>query len=231
MGIVIRFPRHGRPAPAASAASRLSSCASASNVISGMPRSDASRAKDSQCADGMPLTRQTLTVGSASTSASATAFVPPKASITESDVIMERKIVCTMQTSQGFATRQPTFLPKYVAMRPMTDVLDPLVDPPEVVAKRLEALRKRYGINTQSEWAEKLGIDKSTYSLMKKGERNLSFPTACRIRREYGISVDWLFFGDLKQSAFQIMADIGRGDAEAAEKPKPLPSRKQRKRA
>lgn len=86
-----------------------------------------------------------------------------------------------------------------------------MMDPPEIIAARLKALRRELGIKTQSAFAHKLGIDKSTYNLYETATRPLTFETACLIRREFGISVDWLFFGDLQQSAIQTMARIGRG--------------------
>jgi transcriptional regulator with XRE-family HTH domain len=86
-----------------------------------------------------------------------------------------------------------------------------MMDPPEIISSRLKALRRELGIKTQSAFAERLGIDKSTYNLYETGKRPLTFETACLIRREFGISIDWLFFGDLQQSALQTMARIGRG--------------------
>lgn len=86
-----------------------------------------------------------------------------------------------------------------------------MIDPPDIIGKRLEALRVELGFKTQTAFAEALGIDKSTYSLYKTGDRQLTFETACLIRQNWGISLDWLFFGDLHQSAIQTMAKIGRG--------------------
>lgn len=98
-----------------------------------------------------------------------------------------------------------------------------MMDPPHIVAARLKALRLELGFKSQSAFAAKLGIDKSTYNPYEKGNRPLTFETACLIRREFGISIDWLFFGDLHQTAIQTMAKIGYG----AETPAP----KQRKAA
>jgi transcriptional regulator with XRE-family HTH domain len=117
---------------------------------------------------------------------------------------MDGNIVCTVQTCQEFATRKTTFSKKYVAIGPM-------MDPPEIVAARLKALRGELGFKTQTAFADKLGIDKSTYNLYETAKRPLTFETACLIRREFGISIDWLFFGDLQQGAIRIMAKIGRG--------------------
>lgn len=86
-----------------------------------------------------------------------------------------------------------------------------MMDPPHIVAARLKALRLELGFKSQSAFAAKLGIDKSTYNPYEKGNRPLTFETACLIRREFGISIDWLFFGDLHQTAIQTMAKIGYG--------------------
>jgi len=86
-----------------------------------------------------------------------------------------------------------------------------MMDRPHIVAARLKALRTELGYKSQSAFAARLGIDKSTYNPYEKGTRPLTFETACLIRREFGISIDWLFFGDLHQSAIQTMARIGSG--------------------
>lgn len=86
-----------------------------------------------------------------------------------------------------------------------------MMDRPQIIAARLKALRLELGYKSQTAFAAKLGIDKSTYNPYEKGTRPLTFETACLIRREFGISIDWLFFGDLHQSAVQTMAKIGRG--------------------
>ena len=87
-----------------------------------------------------------------------------------------------------------------------------MVDPREIIVWRLEGLKAAYmpeGATDQA-FAEAIGIDKSTYSSIKKCERNLSFETGCFIKEKWGISLDWLFYGDLQGSAVQVMANIGR---------------------
>jgi transcriptional regulator with XRE-family HTH domain len=95
-----------------------------------------------------------------------------------------------------------------------------MMDRPEIISSRLRDLRLELGYETQTAFANRLGIDKSTYNLYEKGKRPLTFETACLIRREFGISIDWLFFGDLQQSAIQTMAKIGRGIPVQAQKTK-----------
>lgn len=71
-----------------------------------------------------------------------------------------------------------------------------MVDPPEVIGPRLKALREALGVETQVEFAEKIGVTKNTYNPWEKGSRPLTFEGACLIRKKYGIPLDYLFFGD-----------------------------------
>jgi DNA-binding XRE family transcriptional regulator len=209
MSNVLSFSR-GQARASSSNADRLRAAKSAriSNVMSDRSHLAANATIAAQCADGMPRLRHPLTVGSTSDNSLATAPVPPRAVMIESQV-MDENVVCTMQTCQEFASRKTTFGAEYGAIGAM-------VDTPKVIGNRLEALRKELGIKTQDAFAEKLGIDKSTYSLIKNGRRNLSFETACVARQQWGVSIDWLFFGDLQKSAIQMMARIGRGADEPA---------------
>lgn len=87
-----------------------------------------------------------------------------------------------------------------------------MIDPRETIVWRLERLKEAYLPQDarDSDFAKAIGLDKSTYSWIKKCERNLSFETGCYIKEKWGISLDWLFYGDLQQSAIQVMANIGR---------------------
>lgn len=191
MGNVIRFAHQAR-ASAGSGFGVPSCSARASNVIFGTPRSDAKRDKASQCVEGMPRSRQLLTVESACESSSASAFVPPRASIMKSDVIMASNIVRTVRTCQGFATGETTF--------PVgCGAIGASMDPPEKIGRRLIALRYavKYGNRKQAAFAEETGLTKSTYNPFELGERPLTFEAALLIRRRWGVSLDWLFFGEM----------------------------------
>lgn len=83
----------------------------------------------------------------------------------------------------------------------------------------------RAGLDVESRFAAAAGIDKTTYSLMKKGERDLPFTAACRIRDRWGVSLDWLYYGEQPAGA-QLMAKIGRGPVSAV-----APTAKKQKQA
>jgi hypothetical protein len=206
MGMLVRFT--GQHHVRASATDPI--LAKASKVISASPRSEAKRDKASQCVGGMPRTRQTLTVEGASDSAEDTALVPPSASMTESVVIMDQTVVCETQTSQEFAFRKTTFVTGCDAIRPMPDSREVIFGRLEALRLELHAIDPKAGFDAEGRFASAAGIDKTTYSLMKKYDRDLPFNAACRIKEIWGISLDWLYYGDQPAGA-QIMARIGRG--------------------
>jgi transcriptional regulator with XRE-family HTH domain len=93
------------------------------------------------------------------------------------------------------------------------------------VASRLAALREKLGLD-QTEFAKSLNIEKSTYNAYERGKRPLTIETAKKIRRRYGISVDWLLFGDLGQPNQMFLLTI-----EQPAEPQSKPATKKRKSA
>lgn len=75
------------------------------------------------------------------------------------------------------------------------------------VSNRLAALREKLGLD-QASFAKSLGIEKNTYNAYERGKRPLTIETAKKIRRRYGISVDWLLFGDIGQPNHQFLMTI-----------------------
>lgn len=86
-----------------------------------------------------------------------------------------------------------------------------MIDPREVIVWRLERLKERYMPEASyEEFAKEIGLDKSRMSEIRKMTRGLPFESGCVMKEKWGISLDWLFYGDLQLSAFQIMASIGQ---------------------
>ncbi len=93
------------------------------------------------------------------------------------------------------------------------------------VANRLIALREALAPD-QASFAKSLGIEKNTYNAYERGKRPLTMETAKKIRKKYGISVDWLLFGDLGQPNYQFLLTVeAKIQPPAAE---PAPVRKKR---
>lgn len=86
------------------------------------------------------------------------------------------------------------------------------------VANRLVALREKLNLD-QVDFAKSLGIEKNTYNAYERGKRSLSIETAKKIRRKYGISVDWLLFGDIGQPNHEFLLNLQPAEPAAARAP------------
>lgn len=75
------------------------------------------------------------------------------------------------------------------------------------VSNRLAALREKLQMD-QVAFAKSLGIEKNTYNAYERGKRPLTMETAKRIRKKYGISTDWLLYGDIGQPNHQFILTI-----------------------
>lgn len=130
--------------------------------------------------------------------------------MTESGVNMEATIVCRSQTSQEFAFSKTTFGTRCGAISRMPDKR-------EVIFGRLEALRKELaiqhpdeGFDAEGKFAAAMGLHKTSWSQIKKYERDLPLTAACKAKERWGVSLDWLFYGE-QPAAGQLMAKIGKG--------------------
>lgn len=77
------------------------------------------------------------------------------------------------------------------------------------IAHRLKATREALGFDKQSDFAKQLGLDKSSYNLFENGKRRLTNAVALRLRRKFGISLDWLYCGDVSSLPNKITSKLG----------------------
>lgn len=80
------------------------------------------------------------------------------------------------------------------------------------IARRLVAVREHFK-RKQIDFAADLNIAKNTLNGYESGERPLSLETAKRIRDRFGVSTDWLLYGDVGQPSHDLVIQLG---------PKPL---------
>jgi transcriptional regulator with XRE-family HTH domain len=95
------------------------------------------------------------------------------------------------------------------------------------VANRLIALREKLQ-QDQKTFAESLGIEKNTYNAYERGKRPLTIESAKKIRKKYGISTDWLLYGDLGQPNHGFIMQIEAERAPAAKREPAKPAKKKR---
>lgn len=82
------------------------------------------------------------------------------------------------------------------------------MDTDQDVARRLIAVREHFKL-TQVAFAEKLHIAKNTLNGFEKAKRPLTLETAKRIRQRFGISSDWLLYGDVGQPSHGLVLELG----------------------
>jgi len=64
------------------------------------------------------------------------------------------------------------------------------------VAHRLTALRETLGL-TKAEFADAIGVDRSSYTKIEKGAKPLLPPAAFRIYALYGVDMNYLYLGQV----------------------------------
>lgn len=84
----------------------------------------------------------------------------------------------------------------------------------------------------QVQFAEKLNIAKNTLNGYETGERPLPAEKARRLRERFGISLDWLLYGDIGQPGYEVAVKLGpkptiKADAKAAS-PQKVPTHRRK---
>lgn len=84
------------------------------------------------------------------------------------------------------------------------------MDSDDDIARRLVAVRQIIagGLN-QQDFARSIKLEKNVYNPFEKGKRPLTLDAARRIRRRWGVSVDWLLFGDFGLDQREALQRIG----------------------
>jgi transcriptional regulator with XRE-family HTH domain len=67
---------------------------------------------------------------------------------------------------------------------------------PAVVAPRLIAIRAALGLN-KATFADMIGVDRSSYTKIEKGEKPLLPPSAYRIYKLYGVDMNFIYLGQV----------------------------------
>jgi transcriptional regulator with XRE-family HTH domain len=87
------------------------------------------------------------------------------------------------------------------------------------VGERLEIARGVTGLS-QRDFCQPAGISESHYTGVKKGHKALGFDKAKKLKEIYGISLDWIFFGDLgMETKMALTLKAVQEQRNSAEKP------------
>lgn len=64
------------------------------------------------------------------------------------------------------------------------------------IALRLETTRVALGHKNQAEFAKGANLSQNRYNQYETGERRITIDAALKLKRKYGISLDWIYDGD-----------------------------------
>ncbi len=86
---------------------------------------------------------------------------------------------------------------------------------PKSVGRRLEALREYYHLN-KADFSDSVGIDRSSYIKIERGDKPLKAEMAYAISERWGVSMDYLYRGRLTELpaplADSLMRSLTQGD-------------------
>lgn len=89
----------------------------------------------------------------------------------------------------------------------MITMLEERGDAMDAVAARLEAARKALGLSKR-DFAEGAGIGEQTYGPYENGSRALTLESAKKLRKTYGITLEFMFYGNKNDLPHRIAAKL-----------------------
>lgn len=81
---------------------------------------------------------------------------------------------------------------------------------------------------SQTEFARDLHLAKNTLNGYESGDRPLTLETAKRIRDRFGVSSDWLLYGDVGQPSHDLVVKLGPKPLIQEDVKKPKPTKRHR---
>lgn len=75
------------------------------------------------------------------------------------------------------------------------------------ISERLELTREALGLS-QAEFARRVGITEQAYTNYKRGARRISHDQAEKLCRAIGVSLDWIYRGDMQSLRLDLATKI-----------------------
>jgi len=89
----------------------------------------------------------------------------------------------------------------------MPAMMQELEDTREAVAARLKRARIILGLS-KKEFAERAGLTEQTYGPFENAKRDLSLQSAKQLRKAYGLSLEFLYFGKIDDLPTRISREL-----------------------
>lgn len=86
-------------------------------------------------------------------------------------------------------------------------MLEDLEDKREAVAARLEKVRSILGLS-KKEFAERAGMSEQVYGPFENARRDLSLDGAKKLRRTYGLPLEFMYFGKVEDLPTRISREL-----------------------
>lgn len=89
----------------------------------------------------------------------------------------------------------------------MLGMLQELEDKPEAVGARLQRVREILNL-TKREFAERADIAEQVYGPFENGKRSLTLQAAKKLRKTYGLPLEFIYFGKIDDLPTRISRDL-----------------------
>lgn len=89
----------------------------------------------------------------------------------------------------------------------MPNMLQDLEDQPEAIGARLRKVREILHL-TKREFAERAGIGEQVYGPFENGKRDLTLHAAKRLRKTYGLPLEFMYFGKIEDLPTRISKEL-----------------------
>lgn len=86
-------------------------------------------------------------------------------------------------------------------------MLENLEDKPEAVGARLKRVRELLGL-TKKEFAERADLSEQVYGPFENARRELSLSAAKKLRKTYGLPLEFMYFGKISDLPHRIAIDL-----------------------
>ena len=83
-------------------------------------------------------------------------------------------------------------------------------DSVQTIANRLILTRHALGFPEQVDFCEHIGVAKNVYNPFEKARRRISLDVAIKIRTRCGVSLDWIYCGDVAAISANLYKKIAR---------------------
>ena len=88
----------------------------------------------------------------------------------------------------------------------------------EAIGQRVVATRLALGFPNAAKFAETIGAQRNTLAMVESGKNRLNVDYAIAMRRQFGVSFDWLYWGDRSSLPLRIAEALPKETGDSAQR-------------